>query len=1433
MPQITPLDIGLVTTLRAHQVPPGGAQTADNVRLYPQSIRKALGTKRILNSRVDAPMVILDGVSQYFFGRVHATSTSLAMTASEWLISIKFKLSWVPATTNNIVTLIYKGLDSGTPAAAANLMDWSLYLQRSGTRWLMVARFSDGTNIETVNATTDSDGESVFPGVSYQVVFGRESGNWVIYLHKITSAIGSATTVAVSGGWLGMSDNASSDLYVGAVPAVTYHRDYDRCAYHFPGTIQEIIFDLTAFATASDFDAYAEVQRTLSAGWPTFVYPLTGWNGSQWPKILGGTGVPTLTLHPITNRWSTLDSATALDFDGHRGGFPVRDSYRWRKVTTSLIGTEGELDVFDTFGIFATVKIGDLREQCIFQWVHFTDDDEYRTNWPPAPSAVGHLNGEVTLGGTPEIGNLLLQVVPYSGSYYLRFVVWIRNKTVSTYECYAVSSAAISANTTYDVFCYVSQSSEQIRIFVNGTEAAASPVSTNTSVAGGATAGAFANKRHVPRTEDDPIGSRVKYWFEVGRPIKESRRGDSFPGDPNDVDVRYHTDKHFYGQMRQLGVVVNSADPSYVAQFLANKTLTRGTAKSVGGQVVMMLPMDEGQGDNLTDFGAFATGAGIVVDTKHQQGKSLITTEERHGVKTVANYEYRDAAATNGYRKKGIAVAGASIYEFTGGLGTSATTLTWLADGLRNDNGVVPSVSQFRDSLVICTDKGNYQLWRDQLWKLSIEPPNQHVVFGIRDCGSKKANLKKGRYRYAFTFYNAHLDKESAPGVVIEVVGLHGKFNVDMGEGGEVNQTYPRTGDSINKADYDMSAASCIIKGQAWFGTSGAKASTDPGYWESQPGSGGANASKLKRVVFTDSDKEKNTLIKKKVDVNEFEVQAVVEDRARRIRCNIEPDGTVELQGRYPGTHGFLRLENSSGANLIGQGAGIIGFTGVTAGSPLAAQWQGDGETDGPPLPSSGDPQVTHLRIYRTTADGGDLRLLAELPNGVRRFVDNIPDNELIGPLLEISAGAVPVCRYSLIKDGTAFYWGDPYNPGTLYWSKPNKPWNVPPQHRIDITDGKTLPLRMAVQTETTVALMKDEITLVLNPGGGGSLPFSVENRINDIGACSPFGAEVVEGVAYYPAEKGFYKFDGTTPRYISKHIEPTWQAIPEQYRDRIIAAHYRPEEDIYYFCPSGDSSYGSSVINDLALVLSYSSSSGASWTRRTGFYAANASFCRDSNGKNRLYIVEPCGHVSVMGNYGAYGPDTSIVTSKTAAAGGSTTTVVVSQLNSATYPDGYLGMPVTVVFSDGTRETRLVVADDLGSPSTLTLDHALSATTSAGGQTLIFGSIESSWVSGEMAFDGDNVTHLKGIYVDQEAQSQSANLTVKYAAFHGQNSNDAEQSYTIPNTTESRYDHVRGRGRTHRISLELKGIDCPFEVTGLSADVQPADRGKAHGGPT
>lgn len=1436
------LSMGLVTKYRPHQIPVGAAQTADNVRFDPRCVRPMMGYKRISKGLKGEPAVLLDGRSQYFRVYLHENSTAWSLSmASAFTLEVFFRLDGLASPQ----VLVSKGVgeSSVSPGIAgpSNEFDWWIRVYDNSGVMTLIFECIGGATVKSISLTQDEDGNPIFPGVPYQLALVNDgAGSLTLYLKTIAGSAFESDTESVAA--FTIDETATGDVYFGAIPSTnaTGGLPPERAHGFWNGVIQEVRL-YNAAVSEANLLARDDAQVASSIANMVCLYRLTG-GVDSWAdeKLTFEDAV----IQPIGGSWvAGLVGDYALRLDGHSSGFSVRDTYLLRDQETN---EDDEFEPFLKWGLCVTVKPGELAAgKYIWHWVHMADDVDYTLNGVPA---AGTWDGDVTtplnnmrgmidaaaVGTNRWQAALKIEADPANANeYQFRFVVLFYNWSdvgtpvtgFSIASEVARGSGGIVKDATYDLFCYcdATPNAGLLRMFVNGTE-----------VGSGAVNFTALKTFKMYKTDDEPEGSSAKYWMEVGRGVLQSRKALAFPGDPNDVDVRLDWASFWRGTIDQFGFVASPASPAYLAKYLANNEITRRAARSLNAQVLMLLPFEEGSGDLLEDWGLQGIGASFRDDADHVRAESLLTTLTKARATGVFSHTYRNPTEV----RKGIVTIGGSVYEFSGagGLPTSMTTLTRLADGLRNDDDNNVSAVKYMDGLILCTGSGrNYHLWKDQLYSLHIDPPSAPISFGLTDQRADEAKLEEGVYRYVFTYYSQNTGKRSSIGAFVEVRIRLGKANIAFGSGVETNQVQPKTGKSLVKAPWDLSAKNCHIHTTSWIGLAdaGPFSGGEPDYWETIPGSSGAgtNAATKKKVKFT-HNKQKHSSIDDIEEVTAIEAQTLVHKKAGKVECRVYPDDTIELRGKFVGSDAQLYINDHADSNVVEAGGGKIGFTGVSGVD--GAVFTGDGSTSGPALPVSSDPQVTHLEIWRTHRDGTDFRRVAKLANGTLTYIDNTPDSELVGQTLEISTGFPPGCKYVTLMGKRALFFGNDEHPQRIWFSKIGELWNVPPQNTIDLTEGDTLAITAGAVTENLVLIFKNDTTFVLTPPTNSALPFGIEARLFDVGAVSPFGLVNVENQVFYATEKGFYQFNGTVPQYVGKAVGDLWYDVAPENWKTVVAARHREGNLVIWFAPSGNTSVGGLVVNDQAFVLDVDVGAVedmvVGWSRMTGAYVSAAHWLPDKDDVNRLYLIDPLGYIYVMGEYGAYGPDTTAFTTETTAAATSASAdqVKLLQLNQANYPDGYKGLPVTVVDADtGVRATRLCISDDLASPnSTLTVDSAYPFTPTAG-DVVILGSIEADWKSGEISPAPADVVHLERMFLEWKEQTTAANVDVLWQAIEGQDSDEAASSIQLANTRKTHWEYMKGRGRRFWFQVRARGTNRPFELTAAVAEWEPSSHGK------
>ena len=961
-----------------------------------------------------------------------------------------------------------------------------------------------------------------------------------------------------------------------------------------------------------------------------------------------------------------------------------------------------------------------------------------------------------------------------------------------------------------------------------------------------------------------------KYAAALGRSLLRSRQLNALPGDPNGIEVEYDKGRSFDGQLRQVVIAVPQNEWSLESLHNLNYTqaITLGSVAKVGIGVVSAWLFTEGRGESVEDV---ATGNNLEFreDPDHVWGYSGITTNDKSVVKGLFDHRYTTASGEVKYM---VAIAGGSAYAVDESDGTSSL----LADGFRNDDGNIVSTMKYKDSQILCAGRGargNYHLWRDQLWRLDIEPPTGTIPFGLTDQKNKEASLQAGVYKGLFTFYSAYTGKESPIGDVFQWEVKKNRANLALGDVAEINQTYPSTGLSINKEPYDIEADDgngtderTGFKAAAWIGVSGTDkiVSSDPDWWESDPlystilsGTDTLTTereSKLKRVLWdhwdqSDTSHNKNSFIGDRNEMTDDEFAQTVEDGIGRVFVEVDPLGFVEVKGRFVGRNAYLRirdLSNAADPDMISAASGEIGFPGVT-GSPLTALYRGSGDVGhGLKLPVSNDPQVTHLRFYRTLANDSTFRLAEQVPNGTTGFIHYTPDTSLVGQVLDITVGPPPAVEYVSDFGGRAIYIKDPDFPDVVYFSEVDQPWNVPAENVVKMADGDSIALTGVGRTEGALMLFKDDTTFVLRPPTSPFLPFSIETRQRDVGCVAPFSVTNIHDRIYFCGEKGMYSYDTASLQYLSSGIEPTWEGdVSVTNRDKIVAVHDRKNDAWMIAYPTGNTSVNGSVVNDRMLVLDYtvgrSGEHVMGWTRRTNLSASLFAIIPDANDIDRIYFADPLGYIYEWDNgENSYGPGTLTDTSVTVSAGG-TTSVTVTQATLARVPDGYKGFWVTLVrAADGSRESMYVTDDDLASPSVLTVSN-WSGADPVSGDTLLVGSVEANAIFGEISPYGPSVvSHVIDTFLRLTKFSSDTSNLVRWEwqglGGVGNSHNEQDPSFSSVLTEQGAYlsntkvdvrlaTGCRGRRIAFRI-LSL-GPDQPFILREFTFTCEPAGDGE------
>jgi hypothetical protein len=1418
------LALGLNNHDRATALPFGVATVADNISLYRRNLKTAPGYIRKTNQLPREDALLFDGRQNMLQSNHLTTGSQFALTSAVYTVEILVETSSIAT----VQTVLYKGKGTTVNGAqAAADLDWSITIEQdttSGTGILsVIAQLSNGTSLFTTkaHAVTTAGGALIKPNKAYWIVLEQSSSSTNLYVFEPGQSPGTAV--------LGTAPLTQSDqhlrFFIGGQPIKpsAIVSDNQVSQYHFQGVIQELrIWTLLRSVTDLTNNSQAQIAGTANK----IGYYLTG-GDSQGVTFTDATGfsVP-LTMEPTRARWVqtglVATSGKSLQFDGLNDLIVIPSAYRYRQVVPDL---DGEYPAPTSFWISLSVSVEQLvANATILHYTHL-QKSTYLTNFITATVMSG------LVGTAGEQFQWVLEVAQdtvHTSEFEFRWIVQAESGGTSRVECVSTNlstgaGGGVQINTTYQIMLTFTESANNtptIKIWLNGSNSNAAPDSEVI------TAGGSPSDPWIPlKTDDDPPGSAVKYLLVLGGAIRKSRKGDNNNANPDDVDWQPHGERYFKGKVDQL--VIGAGQPpatntvNFRANLLEDTYLTRFLIASLNTQVLSCWLLNEGDGDVLEDIGQQGNNLSFKEDPGHLRANSRIETLVRGKVTGLIDQRYR---TPTGERKRVLAITSGGIAE----VDQTNKVLIHRFDGIRNDLDLEVGLDRWQDSVIVLTGRQpNMMIWRDELYRLSIEPPDQFIPFGATDQIKDAAKLRPGRYLYGFTFFSQFQNKRSPLGVQI-AVELRWDANILFGLDAEMLQTYASTPQSL-KAPYDFSSGvDAWLRIQAWLATD-----------EGGPGSGDPGNSKVK---FTDSSGNKKPWISDKDSATLEELKNAIELRAPRVFVETFSEDSLKIKSRFLGSKARLQVQNAVGAvhNTVNT---IFGVSEAVLATQIV---DGTGQTGhGISLPVSTDPQVTHLEVWRSLADGTDLRLIARLPNGTTSFKDTISDELNTGEVLDRSLGSVPACRYVVPFGARRLYFGDPLQPQRMYISLPNQPWAVRTGEVVDFSDGRTLELTMAVGSEDNVILTKNNATLVLVPTTNPVVPFQIFTRFRHSGGLAPFGAVEVFGVAMWPDEQGIVAYDASRPVDIMTVIDDTFAALDNEAKSRIHGAHFEDEDVAGWSVATGQTLFLGQKIPDQVLWYAYNTGQGPDgriygWTKQTAINAALFALIEDDDDKDELWFADTFGYLYRygVGHYAGNFDGTAVLTPAIlVATGGTSTTVVVPQANLTNLPDGYKGLWITLLhIPSNLQETRLVVADDKAVSSTLTLDHALTILPAQAGDIVLVGLIPSHFETGDMSLGGpDRESKLLRVHINMRAQETVGTFELGWKAHRGI-ANDPSSFSTIQ--VDARDDHVQkgvvdnARGMRHRVRIRSTTPGVPFEIDTLSLEAMILGTGTYEGTP-
>jgi hypothetical protein len=234
-------------------------------------------------------------------------------------------------------------------------------------------------------------------------------------------------------------------------------------------------------------------------------------------------------------------------------------------------------------------------------------------------------------------------------------------------------------------------------------------------------------------------------------------------------------------------------------------------------------------------------------------------------------------------------------------------------------------------------------------------------------------------------------------------------------------------------------------------------------------------------------------------------------------------------------------------------------------------------------LTASLDPQVTHIRVYRTLSGGSSYFFDQTVANGVTVATSSNTDASL-GTELEDDNDVPPNCQWAVIYNETAFLLGDEDNPHYLYFSKRFRPESVSEHIELGNADDPLIVAR-AISGMLGVFTKLTKYRITGNTSSGYTGPEHVSHR----GTPSPFGAVVTESGIVFPAKDGVFSTnlmqadvqiaEAFLPIFYGETVNDM-SPINWDYAHKFCAAAYKGR---YYLSYAS----GSSTVNDKVAVFS------------------------------------------------------------------------------------------------------------------------------------------------------------------------------------------------------------------------------------------------------
>lgn len=239
--------------------------------------------------------------------------------------------------------------------------------------------------------------------------------------------------------------------------------------------------------------------------------------------------------------------------------------------------------------------------------------------------------------------------------------------------------------------------------------------------------------------------------------------------------------------------------------------------------------------------------------------------------------------------------------------------------------------------------------------------------------------------------------------------------------------------------------------------------------------------------------------------------------------------GFTTLDGTYRVVYTYARLEGTALAQESNP-------------SPERSHTVPDGHRLSVQVTRATDPQVTHIRIYRSIAGGSTPLFEVQVPNTTQTVTLSLPDTGL-GAAVAYDNNSPPTCAWVCEHQGHLFLCDDPEHPDYLWWSKRWQPESWPQTNFVRLaTPADPIQGAFPLAGQLGVFTRLTKFRLLGNAQSG----FVPQEALSSRGTPAPFAAGVSEYGCHFLAYDGWFLTDFlSADTLLSADLAPLFERPP------------------------------------------------------------------------------------------------------------------------------------------------------------------------------------------------------------------------------------------------------------------------------------------------